>query len=268
MERNFFVQGTGNRILYTIFEPPKPPNLSAEEFFVTGEKERQREGEISKLAQALGRVYKSNLRWIWPMPEAGEVWMDYKKGKDREAYKRYKANPQDVEYTYLQRLPVAALKVAGLAAVSRSYLSLPKLKGDTLMIGLEDMNWAIMKIENHLKHFRNLLEKWEITPREIAPEVHERELLRMLAFVRDSEDGMLLQSELLSRSEMVKDKRFYNLIATLVSRKELEVVSEEEVKAFSREVCIRHGLLVKEGGGWRKSYRGQIPNVYRYVRRP
>jgi len=265
MDKNFFIQGTGNRILYTIFEPSKPEEFNAEEYFVTGKREREREGKISEFAGKLGKIHDSNLRYIFPMDEAGEMWVKFKAEKDRIAFKRYKANPQDVVYTYLQRLPIACLKMAALAAVSKGYETIPSMRGDTLMIGEDEMTWAINKTEKHLKYFNLLLEKWEITPKEVQPEVHERELIRMLVFVKDSGDKMLTQSELLSRSSMVKSKKFYDLIGTLISRGELEVVPDEEVKAFSRDVMVRHDLVIFKGGEWVKSYRGQIPNVYRIV---
>ena len=267
MDKNFFIQGTGNRILYTIFEPSKPEEFRADEYFVTGRREREREAKVSEFAGKLGKIYNSNLRYIYPMDEAGELWVRFKAEKDKIAYKRYKANSQDVVYTYIQRLPIACLKMAALAAVSRGYETIPSMRGDTLMISEEEMIWAINKTEKHLKYFNLLLEKWEITPKDIQPEVHERELLRILGFVRDSPRKMLSQNELLRMSNMVKSRDFYELIGTLISRGEIIMVSKEEVKEFSERDEVELGLRVYKEGKWVKRYRGQVPNIYKYVDR-
>ena len=254
MERDFFIQGTGNRILYTIFEPKRPKRLDPDDFFVTREREMERERRLSEFAGRLARVYLSNLRCVFPMDEAKQLWCDWQYKLNSEALKRYHRNRMDVIYTYVQRVPTYALKLAALSAISRSYVTIPKLRGDTIMCMEQDMEWAIAKAERHIKHFYALLEAWEVMPEESKPEVHERELRRLLRFIKNSPDKMLTQRELLKLSGMVKSNRFYELISTLVSRGEIEVLTDAEVVALPESVKKRHGI---------KLGAGRPPNVYR-----
>lgn len=258
MERNFFLQGTGNRILYTIFEPQKPTLVDAETFFVVGAKQREKEELISGYAKTLSDIYLSNLRYVYPMPDAAKEWTKYKHQKDIESEQRFRANSQDVEYTYIQRLPEMALKLMALHTVSRSYKTIPRLKGDTLMASPYDVRWGIHKVERHYQHFKTMLERWMIAPKAKPVEIFERDLRYLLSFFKESEDKMLTQSELLQRSSMMKSDKFYRLISTLEDRKDIVALTNEEVSGLSKKTRERHGI---EFGG-----KGRLPRVYRYAR--
>jgi len=256
MERDFFVQGTGNRILYMMFEPVDLPTIDAEEFFISGEEHRNRVAANEKFSTKLADMYNSNLRYIFPMPEAGTIWADYKMGKDKEASDRYRLNSQDLEYSYIQRVPEMTLKLAALATVSRAQDTIGKLRADTLMITEEDMRWAVMKSENHLRHFRILLDKWIATPTARPIEIEERELKYVLSFIEGNPDGFLTQQEILQLTGFSKNRKFLELLGTLISRGDLQKLDEEQIQSLPADARARHGL---------GKFRGQIPSVFKII---
>ncbi len=253
MERDFFVQGTGNRILYTMFEPSELPIIDPEEFFITGQIHRERMSVNEDFSKRLADVYNSNLRYIFPMPEASVIWAKYKMKKDKEAAGRYRLNSQDLEYSYIQRQPEMTLKIAALATVSRAQNTIGKLRSDTLMINEEDMAWAVMKTENHLRHFRTLLSKWISTPTSKPVEIEEKELRYVLSFITGNQDNLLTQQEVLQLTGFSKNRKFLELLGTLISRGDIRKLSVDDIKGLTAEVKARHSL---------GKFRGQVPNVY------
>ena len=258
MERDFFIQGTGNRILYTMFEPKVLPVIDPNEFFMSGGDYMKRVERTNEFARKLADMYNSNLRYIFPMPEAADLWTKYKMEKDKEAAERYRANPQDLQYSYIQRITEMTLKIAALATVSRAQDSIGKLKSDTLMITEEDMKWAIMKTEKHLEYFRMMLDKWTIVPVSKPVETEEKELKYLLSFIEGNPDHMLTQQELLSLSGYVKNTRFYELIKTLSDMGMIRQLSVEEIKELPKSQKEKHKI---------KEYRGTPPAVYALVKR-
>ena len=254
MEREFFVQGTGNRILFTMFEPVELPVIDPENFFVSGEDQRNRILTNKEFSDKLVDMYNSNLRYIFPMPEAAKLWAEYKMEKDKEAAYKYRNNPQDLEYSYLQRMPEMSLKLAGLATVSRAQNTIAELSGDTMMIREDDMRWALMKAEKHLGHFRTLLDRWVVTPTSKPVEIEERELRYVLSFVEGNRDELLTQREILRLTGYSKSTKFLNLLGTLVSRGDLVKMRREDILALVPETRARHGL---------GSFRGTIPSVFK-----
>lgn len=260
MKRDFFIQGTGNRVLFTLYEPKieELPVINSVEFFMSGSDYRDRVRRNEVYAQKLAEMYNSNLRFVFPMPDAAETWAKYRMEKDKEAAERYKANAQDLQYSYIQRLPEMALKLAGLVTVSRAQDTISRLRGDTLMIREDDMKWSVMKAERHLNYFRLLLEKWTTLPTSKPVETDEKNLVYILNFIRDDEDELLTQSELLSRTGYAKSHKYYELINTLLTMELIEKLDEEDIRSLPREVRERHGLV---------GFRGQPPAVYRYLPR-
>jgi len=256
MERNFFVQGTGNRILYVLHEPKDLPVIDPEDFFIDGEKQRVKEGKIEYFANKLAELYKCSIRYIWPDEEAGKLWSDYKMRMDREAARRYKENPQDLEYTYMQRLPEMCLKLAGLYAISRSYEKIGKTKLDSMVIRSVDMKIALRKIESYHNHFLRMLEKWVITPRAKAVETEERNLVYVLNPIRENPDKLLTQREILNRTDFSYDK-LVKLLGTLIQRGNIKKLRMEEVEALPDAVKRRHGISVGK--------KGRPQNVYKFV---
>lgn len=257
MERNFFIQGTGNRVLFTMFEPVKLPVIDAEDFFISGSDYRERVKGAEVYARRLAGMYDSKLRYIFPLPQAGDIWARYKTEKDKEAAERYRADAQDLQYSYIQRLPETTLKLAGLATVSRAQKTIQKLREDTLMIREDDMRWAIVKTERHLDYFRELLDKWTITPVSKPVETEEKDLVYMLNFIRDNPDQLLSQQELLVLSRKSKGSKWYELVNTLIDMGFVKkLFTRDEIGTIPRDVRERHGLI---------GFKGQPPVVYRFV---
>lgn len=243
MKRDFFIQGTGNRILFVIHKPESPPKIDGETFFVSGYDLEERIREIESFSASLAALYESRLRYVFPEPEAAEIWAEYKTRKSLESLELFKNDSKNLEYSYVERAPEFVLKIAALAAISRGYKSIPLMReSDTYLINKEDMIYAINRVEKHLKFFREMLEDWGLATREAPIQTYESELNYLYSFFSKSPDGILTQKELLKLSGKVLSNEFHNLIATLIHLGKIKVLSPEEVKSLSRKVIETHKI--------------------------
>jgi len=154
-----FVQGLGNRILYEVWRG-KIKKFTGEELFYNIELDEEREEKIARFASALAKLRKARFRLLSPDEEAASLLAEFKAEKDAEANNLYEENPSDLRATYLARAGEMAFKLAGLSAVSRGWLTLPKSKLDEFMISGRDARWAIDKVNRHLKVFDDILKQW------------------------------------------------------------------------------------------------------------
>lgn len=164
MKPDFFIQGTGNRLMYILHTSQKHNYPPAEEFFYELQRDKAREEQLKAYASDLAKLYSAPFEYISPLPEAGQMWMDFKVQKETSAQTRFEKDFYDLHYTYMVRLPEMALKLSGLRCVSRSYQTLPKSSIEQIMINAEDMKWAIEKVERHYKYFEEFLKTWRTKP--------------------------------------------------------------------------------------------------------
>jgi len=256
-------------------EPTKPPKYKEGEFFIDAERQREKTGRLLEFANILSYLYQSKIRYIFPYPEVENIWLRYRYEKMMEATQRYEENPQDILYSYLQRMPEMALKIAGLSAVSKSAYTIADIVSknreeiDTLMIGKDDFNYAIMKTDEYFNDFLLMLDKWGMTPERKPAQSEEADIRYLLGFIATSPDGLLTQREWLKQSFWTKGNRWYRFISTLVTRGEIRPLTDEEVQRLItepefRELAKKHGLLPYRGGQLQKVY---ILNRPKYVKK-
>jgi len=154
-----FIQGLGNRILYEVWRG-KVKRYSGEELFYNIELDTEREVKITEFATGLANLRKAAFRLLSPDEEAAAILANFKAEKDAEANGLYEKNPSDLRATYLARAGEMAFKLAGLSAVSRSWLTLPKSKLEEFVITKADAEWAVEKISRHLLTFDSILKEW------------------------------------------------------------------------------------------------------------
>lgn len=168
MKPEFFVQGTGNRILPVIFGGLNKEQLNdtPEEFFYSRRDDAIRGEKIGEYAEILSTVQKSRLQQLVPLPEAGQLWLDFRNEVFLGAKERFEKDPYDLNYTYMVRLPEFAIKLSALHAISRSYTRLIR---EEMPIMDFDMKWGIDKTKNYYKHFQQLLKEWGLRPESANP---------------------------------------------------------------------------------------------------
>lgn len=233
LDWSFFLQGVGNRILYTVYEPKDAAKFDPVDFF-SEKLDIERLRKIGVFAKRLSLIPSSNLEYIFPDEEAARMWLDYRIEKESEALKRYYADKVDIEYSYIHRMPEKVLKVAGLFRVSRSWTQIPKMRKPlrTLMITKTDMERAIAKGERHLEHYQTLLKEWAQFGRVVKkPVLSEFYKLEMVYGIVADLGGKASRSQIYRKSKLLASD-LENVLSTLESQGKLrkEIVATRTKK--------------------------------------
>jgi len=190
LKPEFFVQGTGNRILYIYTDASRIGGINPDDFFFGIRKEEEKENQIHKYSKLLLLLLnKTKIRNLSPMKESGERWIEYKISKDTEAKKQFTQDFYDLGYSYIARMPEMVLKLSGLYAVSRSYSTLSQTNLEELIINEEDIDWAIKKVERHYGHFNKLLQLWRTRPEPLEPKTMEEQTNYVLDLLQGKPNG-------------------------------------------------------------------------------
>lgn len=246
MDKNFFVQGTGNRFLYIMQEPDKDIEpLDVDKFF-RRENKYIKEERFDDFAMKLAAIPESSITDLQPAPSAARLWGEYENAVMSHCLYTYNDDRRSTDHTYLNRMPVAVLKIAGLSAISRSYETIFRTRDtsniDFLMITEDDMKYAIGKVERHIDHFNRMMTNWRIDPAVRKVEVNTSELDYILDCFDNCKDGFMTQNEILKKSGMTKNTHFHELLGTLVSRNELTIIPAERIKELNKEIKAKHGI--------------------------
>jgi len=157
MKPDFFIQGIGNRILYTLFDGNDVPKCSFEELFPLPESD-ELDDKIALFAESLAKIWKEgNPLRIHPNKAAGKLLAEFKYKMESEAMQRQRKDPYDLQYSYLHRLPEMTIKLAGVHSISRCYKEEFRA---VHVLNEYDAKWAIAKAERHLEYFREMLNRW------------------------------------------------------------------------------------------------------------
>lgn len=256
MDKSFFIQGTGNRLVYIIHDVQTVKRYQASEYFVPESEWIAVFERAERYGAWLRQMYDSPVRFVQPAsPIVGQMWTEFKYEIESKALDEYHRNPLGIEYVYNQRLPVLALKLAGLSAVSRRYDVIGVTNLNRIFIEKGDMLWAIFKTRKYQEYFRLLLENWAVVPTSRPVETDERSIQYMRAVIKRC--GLISQSRLLQETGMVTNKNYYDVIKTLVDLNEIEVLEEEEVRNLPKAVYDGFGL----------SYPPRrVPVFYKYLK--
>lgn len=239
MKPEFFMQGTGNRILYIIYRGKKSVlETTADEFFYGLDKRHDRQDRAIKFAKKLADLYNSRVTYLSPIEEAGEKWIEFKIHKESIAERKFRKDMYDITYSYIVRMPEMALKLSGLHAIARTYESLPKTNLDTLIISDEDMIWAINKVEQHYKEFEKMLEQWRTRPSPIQARTLDEQASFVLSYLKDCAYGMNW-GDLRKRTKW-NSAIWLDVLRYLWDTNQIIIVKEKKTKAGRPKVVIFH----------------------------
>jgi hypothetical protein len=257
MEKNFFVQGTGNRFLYLIIDPPKHRVQMNPNYFFRQESRQRREDAIDTFASKLASIPDSSFNDLQPDVESGELWSEYEYEIMSECDRLQENDRRNLESAYLNRMPMAILKLSGLAAVSRHYDTIFRTRDtsrlETLMIIGDDMKWAIGKVERHVDHFYRMLREWRTEPVPRRVETHEAQLDFVLQCFRDSPDRLRTAKEIIKITRLARNQSFYELMGTLVTIGDIIELKPEEIRTLTEKTRKTHDI----------SLVGKLPIVYK-----
>jgi len=185
MRPDFFMQGTGNRILYIIYEGTKPrENLNAKDFFYDYDKDKRREDKIEDYAKSLAEVYFSPLKFFVFDDDAAEVILNFKIRKEIEAYRRFRRDIYDIRYLYSSRIWTHAMKLAGLHAISRVYKLAPKTSLSEIIVSKADAEYGVNRAELHEEYFNKMMELWRRRPEPIESRTLEEQSNLVLDLIK------------------------------------------------------------------------------------
>ena len=235
MSNDFFIQGTGNRILYLVYDG----NYDADEIPKTedyfGSRIRaQHDSDQTAFAENLVEMNQSIIRYLHPMDDAGDMWLKWRNELEERVHKRFKDNTFDIQTVYLGKLAVNTLKLAGIHCISRLARN-PQLKSalkqDEAVVIMEDMKWAMKKSEQHLKHFEKLVQQWHTRPDKWARDTECQVLLELL---QKHQKGIAYFQ--IKRTCKWNDRTTKEVFKTLFEQR--------KIKAYTKKTTGRRGLVL------------------------
>jgi hypothetical protein len=191
---DFYIQGTGNRILLEIFYEEDIPNdrLDPESFFGKGpELENLRIQFINNVAESLFKIRESNVQYLFPDDDSAELWCQYEHECKSQALQKYKTDHFDLHYSYQDRLPEMALKLSGLYTISRLWDKIILDDAPRELIILErDMRRAIDKANYHFEQFERMLQEWRTVPAPTKIYTHDAQAQFILGALHNNQRGL------------------------------------------------------------------------------
>jgi len=220
MDPSFFVQGTGNRILY-IWSKVEKLQKTDKWFFLSGHRSRQKEEQLGAFAQRLAELRKTIdkkgvLQPIFYQAEDMVAFRDEMQLKTKELYEK---DPQGIEHIYLARMAEMAIKLAAIKGVSRMEETLHKIPATEYPVSKEDVTWAINKVKTHINYFYEIKDNWS-TFAQRKPVLTDEALLDYLLSIIKTHGGEIMHSQLLKLSKLSR-KQFQLLMNTLIERKQI-----------------------------------------------
>lgn len=158
MNDDFFIQGTGNRILWIFDDLRQEIDIEAalieSNFFWGINESHEFDEQIKLLAQKL-YIIRSLPEGVIPFdPDAGVILDRYRLTKYNEAVKHFNIDLLDKDANLIARLAQNAMKLALTHCIGR-YAEL-QYNGDPVLsmsVSKHDVTWAIQKMEKHLQHY-------------------------------------------------------------------------------------------------------------------
>jgi hypothetical protein len=246
VEPAVFVQGLGNRLLFDYWEG-KPKAIAADELFYDMEEDEGRDRILHRFAERLAGLWKVRGRSLRPGPEAASRLAEFKERKDCEAYGLYLKDPLDLKPAYLARAGEMAIKLAGVRAFSRLWLSPHLYDEDIIPITVEDADWAINKVEHHIKAFEKFLSEWRMRPIKARSMIYKAEMEAFLSVIASNPDRIATQREVLEALGWHKSGRFYALREALIENGKIRILMPEEIERLPDDVKKRHGIKIGPG---------------------
>ena len=120
ISNDFFLQGTGNRVLYLIYDGKYKAQdiVDTEKYFGSYNKELH-DSDQDEYAKNLTLLGNSQLNYLQPIDEAGQMWLKWRNELDERVASKYKESMFDVTTVYLGKAAINTLKLAGILRYSR-----------------------------------------------------------------------------------------------------------------------------------------------------
>ncbi|HVP23112.1 MAG TPA: hypothetical protein VMS77_04295 [Conexivisphaerales archaeon] len=233
LEDDFFIQGTGNRILF-MRETVNPKDINGDEFFFPLGRDPERENLIEDTVQKL--KFLQSCRGAIIMP--ADIWAEYRNRIARQAA----AGGATLESSYLIKMPENALKLAINYAASRLSVRQDQQLGYMVNVFEEDMRRAIEDIETYNELRKKVLDAWrevryESRRRPMLPTTSDYELGRMVMLSAKPHGWLMTRSSVQGDLDLANPTEVNNILAAGVAGGYLEEISDPG-KELTREQYI------------------------------
>jgi hypothetical protein len=195
MKPEFWMQGTGNRIIIDIFDIETVPKEAREVEYWQNDpgKQMMRDEKILEFAQKFASLRDSNIAILRMDDESLEIWVNYRNKLNDEIKERWLKDDQDIHSSYIARMAEMAVKIAGLHFLSRQYDRL--LIEDTpelLVVEKEDIEYGINRMNKAYSDFKKMLIAWRRHKPAPAPVMNVKERVHQYVSALDSAPNKML----------------------------------------------------------------------------
>jgi len=230
MRPDFFVQGTGNRARFTIFNVDEDTGDGEKQWDFSKAMEIRKSSKMEEFIEILKKYYECSFNCV--VPDLGvieKVWKPYSEKIEEEAKELYKHNPFDLHYSYIIRSPERALKYSTLRRFSLTIQSLER-KGEEIPIMEEDMRWAIKREEESTKAFDTMLHEWALWGKMQEQVTSQRDVIwQMCAVLAQAPNKMLASEQWRDLQDIVGVNRFYDCLRKAKVREWIKKVNHSKI---------------------------------------
>jgi len=230
MDLDFFVQGTGCRILYILAETMD--QKKTERHFFWAKDRYTVDEELESYVQRLVK-FKRRLQEVAPVRTA--ILATEKLGEFRDktllaTKKLYEKDPQGIKHSYMARMGEMAIKLATVHAMSRlegrdddlsNYARFPVPVID------EDADWAINKVKKHIRYFRELIRQWGLVSQRKQVMTDAAYFERVEAILREQPNQEMMHSKLLKMCGWTS-KKFGEIMRSMVDQKRVKWYTKKD----------------------------------------
>ncbi len=161
MDDSFFIQGTGNRILWIVDDTRSKVDIEKEtlaaDFFWGIEEDQEYKQRLDSLVQKLMNIRKLPEGIVTLTFDASIVLDRYRLRKYNEAVELFTADLLNKDANLIARLAQNAMKLSLIHCIGRyAWDHDPNFPVASMEISKEDALWAISKVERHLVHYNKL----------------------------------------------------------------------------------------------------------------
>jgi hypothetical protein len=246
LEKSFFQQGLGNRILWIVESIPEPKKLKENFFFDLGENDKEANALIEETKTRLDTLL--NLNGVYVLPNAEKLWIDFQYKTALNTYK-----DQNLRGSFEIKQPLNTLKLAMIYSASR--LNIHKEQG-MLLINENEMKQAILDTEKYNEMWARAIELWELANVDERKETRlpssKYDLMEMLNVAKIA-GGLISVGTIVSALNCPDWKRITGVLGLGLAKGWLEIVAERNTQ----------GTLTEEEYKRFKPARGISPQVFR-----
>ncbi len=168
MDETFFLQGTGNRILWIFDDLEEKRMLDVDkeamkmDFWWSVEDEQKNQKTLDELAHKLITIRRlPESPFLITLDAPASMMLDkYRLTKYNDALAKLQVDILDIDGGMISRLAENAMRLAMIHCVGRyaleSYETGPQYVIDKMEINSHDAEWAIAKVERHFEHYVKL----------------------------------------------------------------------------------------------------------------